>query len=160
MVRPMATLTCRLCRQTQVFETLFWQCQVLQAYGSGLLQNLGGVRPCECSAPPYVSVWHHITCSKNGGVSDCFCWKWNARGVFQFCYFLVLFSQLRVVLKNQQKYFKNCLVLWKPKICSKILSIAKKRLAVKRPRLKWPVSPLFSRFPQLRMVLKNQQKYF
>ncbi len=37
----------------------------------------------------------------------------------QFRYFLVPFTQLRMVLKIYQKYFKNCLFLWKPKICLK-----------------------------------------
>jgi hypothetical protein len=33
----------------------------------------------------------------------------------QFRYFLVLFPQLRMVLKINQKYFYNCLFLWKSK---------------------------------------------
>jgi hypothetical protein len=37
----------------------------------------------------------------------------------QFRYFLVPFPQLRMVLKINQKYFSNCLFLWKPKTCLK-----------------------------------------
>jgi hypothetical protein len=37
----------------------------------------------------------------------------------QFHYFLVPFPQLRMVFKINQKYFQDCLFLWKPKICLK-----------------------------------------
>ena len=61
MARPMVTSIGGLCRPPQVFEILFWQCQVLQAQDVGLLQKPGGVCPCECGAPPHGSVWapHH-----------------------------------------------------------------------------------------------------
>jgi hypothetical protein len=37
----------------------------------------------------------------------------------QFRYFIVVFPQLKMVLKINHKYFYNCLFLWKPKTCPK-----------------------------------------
>ena len=68
MARPMATLIGGLCRPPQVFEILFWQLQVLQAQGGGLLQKLGVSARVNVVLHPMGRFGHHITRAEDGWV--------------------------------------------------------------------------------------------
>jgi hypothetical protein len=59
----------------------------------------------------------------------------KSRDTVPLSFFLVPLLQLRIVNKINQKYYKNCLVIIKLKISSKILSVPKTSANEKKPHL-------------------------